>query len=1103
MGKRWRASRRASNGVNGGHAGRQGNDNVRPTEGPEHHPTEISVQLRRDGTWRRATIKRIRSMTTSRRRPFDFYLLGMALAYEGCIHNDESLRNEGLEALEESITLAETQQVRSAGTARDLAGLAVQADAMMQLALLYNFSGLPSKGIHFARRATELFPKCSATWRYLANTLMQQGRNDEAIECLRTAIRCEDSSEADRRLLARFESSPEKGHGGCFLPFGMPEKLNQELDPSMQRDEMLYHLFCHRQFVRLYPEDSTIVENSCHLALRLGLFEEARRYAALLTGLQPDNADGWLLLGVVATNMGNITDAERAYRQVLTLRPDDEIAGVNLAKIHFDADAFLPGRIRVLQVLKVNPNNPDALSMYGNSLANYEQDYELSVEYHLRAKAAGQKQPAAIFSRLMALFQAGKVDLFVADRAESDGSLIVAAASDTIPKSTLELLRRADGLLRHRPATFKEGLSTVLYHIHSASVREFMTPAVAAIWLRHSWNLRHDLDTMTIEEQADGYEDFAYAAADAELPQLAIPALEKLCSMRAAQVYPVTQLALRLAELNQYEDGLKLLRKNIDFDPSVREALPYFLRAVGRHRDAFELLKTQIEGGTAAKSQIISGVEAAFACQEFDQADRWLCLASERFGNSDEIAEMQATRYIRSGNPQLAIKGIERHLSIDCSPHARLKVIPSESNPRDRPAIWLSLGFAAFAVHGETLVLDLFRILKSENASSPDWAVLQSIFSCNFTDSETILEELAPMLGLPHVIASRALLTVSLGRIDEARSLANSLLLKPEKTRIYRHPSGNPLALAYLVLSYCAGAEERYEEAFVHVENAIRIDCFCVGAHLHRVELLKSASRDTDAVDAMTDALRYLPGNADVLGQLIPEYLQRNDLDKATELLDRHRPLLVSQGGTEQSWFFDKLVTDAKLKSLAITPPTETLQSWTTTMSTSSQEWLRSAQLAIRWRDQLGISITIYLVKIIERELVDRIVEPFRQSLAPHLLTGEIRDLSEFVTSWERRHPPGLGAMARALRTAAKPVNAFECKLFQAWRKFLNALPEPIRSGIRGRKFLDELEAAARLRNSVAHIGGAPEREMHRLQLAVVDQGRPGILLQGLGITDQ
>lgn len=113
-----------------------------------------------------------------------------------------------------------------------------------------------------------------------------------------------------------------------------------------------------------------------------------RRLAERLKA-QPDDAEGWSMLGRSYAVLGRYGDAAQAFRKLIALRPDDAQAWADAA----DAVGMAQGRKLegepeklIAQALKIDPENPKALGLAG-TVAFDKGDHALAARHWQRALA--------------------------------------------------------------------------------------------------------------------------------------------------------------------------------------------------------------------------------------------------------------------------------------------------------------------------------------------------------------------------------------------------------------------------------------------------------------------------------------------------------------------------------------------------------------------------------------------------------------------------------------------------------------------------------------------------------------------------------------------
>jgi cytochrome c-type biogenesis protein CcmH len=93
---------------------------------------------------------------------------------------------------------------------------------------------------------------------------------------------------------------------------------------------------------------------------------------------EPDDVEGWLMLGRIYARLQRVSESSRAYRRALALEPSSEAKlGVAEAEIILDRDNLTgeAGRL-VEEVLVVEPQNPKAL-FYGGMVAMVRNDVDV------------------------------------------------------------------------------------------------------------------------------------------------------------------------------------------------------------------------------------------------------------------------------------------------------------------------------------------------------------------------------------------------------------------------------------------------------------------------------------------------------------------------------------------------------------------------------------------------------------------------------------------------------------------------------------------------------------------------------------------------------
>lgn len=152
------------------------------------------------------------------------------------------------------------------------------------------------------RRAEALFRAAAArdpghpeAWRGLANSLLQTGRDAEALACLREgAARASPAADVRRDFVA----------------------LALRLDDAAGALPVLLHL------LREAPRDPDLLHQSVVALSRTGRAAEAEEHARQLAAIAPEDPRGWQDLGVVLARARRYPEARAAFAEGLRRRPD-------------------------------------------------------------------------------------------------------------------------------------------------------------------------------------------------------------------------------------------------------------------------------------------------------------------------------------------------------------------------------------------------------------------------------------------------------------------------------------------------------------------------------------------------------------------------------------------------------------------------------------------------------------------------------------------------------------------------------------------------------------------------------------------------------------
>lgn len=1052
-----------------------------------------------DKASRQRTIDRIRGIRPTERSGQDWYLLGETLTLESLLQDDSDLRNEAIEALQAAAEATPCVP-----------------DALMQLTLLFNFQGLPGVGLQYARKAVELMPDYSDAWKFLGHTLSQQNKSEEAIKCYRRATECAGCATSVHEKLAAMEADPktaERHH--IILPILLEFPTGIQRTQASLEEESLLNLMVHRQLLKIRPDDKELLWSATRHAYQLRMFTEAVRYAGHLTALDATNGEVWELLGLIAEKTDKKTEALEHYNRALQCDPTREVAGVNAANILMASGCTIEARAYLRQVLEVNPENPSALTNYANTIAELEQDFELELSFHRRAIAAGAQGPEIAISFCCALFQAGHLDEFHKQFERNRKLIHAAAVSGTDPRVHLywTLLSAVSETLmtaRWDPARALGMMHTLaeLPKLHPQfELKVLSGPGVRAI-LERIWSLRTHINHLSPAQQAEFDLGFASIAMDFECFTEAIPAWERLQNGHFPEVFPITNLVICLADSGRRKDALVLAEQRGHHEPHLPAIRASLLRTTGRPEDSFTAFSQLLPHNVADEHHAIEAIRLAADLGKTETAKQWLSDCRKAVPNAStwqlllSYCQHRGGLFFDSENTlAAAILELPTDTANSLDELLRLQTPPQRS-PDAAPDLWVQLSILLLNHNHHAAFTELQLKLQRWQFQSIDNNVIFAAAQRRAGQLDRAATVIAAMPRLPHVLIEHALIRTANEDWQAALSFADEVLGNADGRFTYQHPEGNPRVLARMIQSLACMVQADPVTALQQIESGLEEDPFCEAALLQKLSVLEALGRDAEAQLIEQVVLQLSPGQPDALHRCVVRQVESRRFDVADELLARHRAPLRQRHRSDLESYLSNKVARARLQDIGGPSSAPPELHWIQQLQKPSRDWLQSVRLLEVQSERLTEAIMLYLAKITELELAVRITEPFRSTISERIMEEGERDVPGFVIAWRCGHPPALSAVSRALRRAAEPNRGRESELMVMWRQYLKRLPPPLSTALRSRKFLDELDFLAGQRNSAAHVSKVAADAVRRAARAIINNSKPGVLLEAVGIFD-
>jgi tetratricopeptide (TPR) repeat protein len=1036
---------------------------------------------------RKRIIESIRAIPSEQRAPEDWYALGSLLVYDACLEDDDSLMNEGNEAL---VIAADFDPP--------------VPDAILDLTWLLNLRGLPAMSLPYAKRATELLVDRPDAWRFRANTHLQLKQRDLAIECLRKAVALPSSIPSDKKTLAKLESGEDQVGGRGVICFSTPFE-EQPLHHSQEgkSEQIKLQLFYCRQLLQLMPDDSDTLYMTAMGHYHLQQFDEAERHLAQLFAVDEGHADGLCIQALIhKKKRGDLEKAAEFYGKAIQANPDHVLANSNLAKILMDEHGQVhEARLLLEAALEADPNYAPALSMYGNTIAHLESDFKRESEYHAKAIKYGPALPEFRFCYIISLLQAG--EFWQLKKEWKKHGPYLARWAQVAPETPfLKPLVTIVPMILEPPSDF--GTCVVV----AEQCTSLLGGKALSPLLQQAWKLRHSIPDEE-ELRLGSYGWLGMVAGHCEQYELALEVFREAEKLEGKRGDASLNVAVTLGNLKRFDEAIELANS---VEPGTSRAASIqanILHDAGRREEALEkyLLASQTEKDFVLP--VANGMKIAVKLGDISAIKRLEIAAKENFGHTPDGQHAHAQARLALGFPSEAAEILCGLLYKDGEPHGLPEV--AEDDEAEEPDLTLlgglnenatfftlALSFLKSRQFGELIRLGDW--MQEERSIHGDWNVLVAEANRYLGSDQKALEIVDGMTCQPPPLATKALIAAAEGDWETVRDVVNEILSGQFTGMEFFHPEGDPRAVGLALRSLNMLLDGYPNEAIEEARRALKADPTCGLAYTSLARAYDESGETTRSIDSAIAGLQHVPGDLGLLEWVVLRLIDQRKASQADEILANYREHLDSRGMSQVGSWLGEQVARAKLP--ADSAKRDKLdEAWIAQLEPQSQEWLNAAVAGNEKVSDLRLGIAIYYCKIVERELTSKLVQPFIDS-RPATGSGEFdRDLKDFTRCLDTGRMPGLGSIAHALGVAARPGRYDDSVLLRSWRAYLQALPDSQKSAVRSREFIDTLRTLADVRNRVAHLGDLTHDEFLRVEGAVLNNRVPGIVLNALGIS--
>jgi tetratricopeptide (TPR) repeat protein len=559
----------------------------------------------------------------------------------------------------------------------------------------------------------------------------------------------------------------------------------------------------------------------------------------------------------------------------------------------------------------------------------------------------------------------------------------------------------------------------------------------------------------------------------------------------------------------------------------LKEAFTTYLRAIEADRDFLLPLANAVEiaaraGQPGRLDDLIEVLRQRFPESLDAHVVRAEALLAR--GRPSEAAELLAETLCRDGEPRriLDLKSDEK----EAAPRRAARIAPDappglESNegagvddePRPPDLSLLGEGMTdarAYYAFGLALLRsrqygalsNLYSWVGTEGLGNGDWTVLTAEMARAEQQFEQALKIVRSMNRQPPPLITEALTLHAQGAgAEQIQPLLSGALGEEFKAKVFKHPKGNPVAVAQAIGAFLLMGRDDLPAAEANAQKAVEADPCCAMAWATLARALDLQGRADDALQAALQGLEYCPGDIDLVQWAVERYLDAGQFQDADALLNAHRAAIVSHGQEQFILWLGEGVARRQLKAqegprpaarVALTWP------WLSQLQPDSRGWLEDAENGSRALPWLRLGIAIYFCKMAELELVARLIDPFVAAHAHAVGPGnDLRDLRDYLAGGR---PPSIGGTFHALRAAAQPGRHYDSDLLRTWRQFVRSRAWKGATHLRSTSFLDTLGKLADVRKRVAHLGDLSEAELTMFRQFILNGNDPGLLFEALGI---
>ncbi len=621
-------------------------------------------------------------------------------------------------------------------------------------------------------------------YRIQAVAKMLEGAKESSLVALAKASSCSDSDYRDEEA-----QSIVKGDG--FLsPFGgylFPESdvSNLHHPRLIHRERTQFQLFLFQQVIANQNQNPEVLFEATVTAFVLGEYRQAKEWLKLLIEAGATNSDVYALLGFVNEKQGELEQAQKQYRLSLKENPNHPLSSTNLASYYLaNGNVFLAENL-LEGVLKVTPDYPEALSLYGRTLAYHKErrdeameclkkaiNLDVSVaEYHINYCLAGLQ--LGFVAKLQGEWSYHKQ--YMQNFTEKGNmrrlfNIVLGKSKDPLQDIGIAEMLNQNGFYE-AAKTFVQKAWKRGYTVASAKKREF---------------------TYFVGFQSAQCGEF----------NVALDAYQQWEKDDRVGGVATTCVAMVLNDLDRCEEALTTIEQCDLSDSKLSTIKAGILWKLGRNEEALVLYNEALSVEDCAFTTVDNGARCAIQTKDKSVVESLFKNIGKKWNDSSQLLALKGMSRIVIGDAEAAIQILEEKL-MSGEDYRVLEIQTKKSKDYEDNlfAPYYVLG-CAYIENGSEKLKSLLNFLGTKlQGGAIEWEVLTSMSHYKKGLYEEALLALTSTNTSPTANLTRALCYRELGELKEAKVWADRVLEKGWKVKPFYHLEGDIAEVAESISS--------------------------------------------------------------------------------------------------------------------------------------------------------------------------------------------------------------------------------------------------------------------------------------------------------------